>query len=150
MTNSSMGERDISVLMSRLNSYIRSIVEYAIFAGMAQMMPDMAAMQVEAIKKALEDVIPSLEKYSDVLVKNAGAHDIVGIGVAHESQSDLIAKLKALTRNVQGPVPTLFTNIENVSICSYGSRHLTDMVIDNGRKMAYTGAIRTLLEMGGF
>lgn len=77
--------------------------------------PEAIARQLEAIKKAVDDVQISLQQYSETAEKGAGATSLESQGQINQSHRDLLATIGALNRVTQGPANMVFAQIENVS-----------------------------------
>jgi hypothetical protein len=84
--------------------------------------PEAIARQLEAIKKAVDDVQISLQQYSETAEKGAGATSLESQGQINQSHRDLLATIGALNRVTQGPANMVFAQIENVGAI-YGSSY---------------------------
>ncbi|KAE9367267.1 o-methyltransferas-like protein [Stipitochalara longipes BDJ] len=87
-----------------------------------------AAQQIAAITASLEAVTKDLKLYASA-IENGSGTDLESIGKVSSTHTNLIARVRTLNRSARGPVDMVFAQIEAV---------------------AYTGAVRALIEMGVF
>ncbi|PMD29394.1 o-methyltransferas-like protein [Hyaloscypha variabilis F] len=87
-----------------------------------------AAQQIAAITASLETLTKDLKLYASA-IENGSGTDLESIGKVSSTHTNLIASVRTLNRSARGPVDMVFAQIEAV---------------------AYTGAVRALVEMGIF